>query len=196
MKRVMGGRLMAAVVVLLVLGLLGTGGITRAQGGPQIPPQSRPATPPAVGTIPKKIDIAKAAVDAQVEQALIVKGVMQDPSGPWVVAWYKETAKLGQVGNVVLAGHVDYWNVGPSVFYRVEQLQKGDEIDVTGADGKVYKYQVQWNKLIEVKNAPLQQLVGPTTNQSLTLITCGGTFDYSTGEYLQRSIVRATRIDA
>lgn len=152
------------------------------------------ATPTTAGTIPKSIQIKNADVNAQVEINQIINGVMQDPTGPWVISWYKETAKLGQIGNIVLAGHVDYWDVGPAVLYHVKDLKQGDKINVTGADGKVYTYAVQWNKLYQADNAPLQEIVGPTKDQSLTLITCGGTFDYDTGHYLERRVIRATRV--
>lgn len=153
-----------------------------------------PSAPVTTGTIPKAIQIAKADVNAQIEVRAIVNGVMQDPTGPWVVSWYEETARLGQVGNVVLAGHVDYWDVGPAVLYHVGNLQKGDVIDVTGADGQIYKYQVEWDQLFNAANAPLEEIVGPTKNQSLTIITCGGDFDYATGHYLQRRVIRAERM--
>ena len=38
----------------------------------------------------------------------------------------------------------------------------------------------------------LQDVVGPTDVPSVTLITCGGDFDYVNGEYLSRMVVRAT----
>lgn len=151
---------------------------------------------PAQGEIPVAIRIPDASVDADVEQNQIVKGVMQDPSGPWVVSWYKETDMVGQRGNSVMSGHVDYWGVGPSVFYTVGQLQPGAEIDVTGKDGTVYTYAVEWVKtytLQELTAETINSIVSPdaTTYPALTLITCGGDFDQAKGEYLGRTIIRA-----
>ncbi len=154
-------------------------------------------TPPSlaeVGAIPASLHIEKAQVDAQVEVIGIVNGQMQDPTGPWIVAWYKETAKLGEIGNAVIAGHVDYWDVGPSVFRYVSQLVKDDPIQVTGDDKQVYNYAVDWQKLYQADNAPIQEIVGTTKNESLTLITCGGEFDYATGHYLYRTVIRAHRV--
>lgn len=152
--------------------------------------------PPALiaqGAIPVSIQIAKASVDAQVETIEIVDGVMQNPTGPWVVSWYKETAKLGEIGNAVMAGHLDYWDVGPAVFYNITKLIKDDEIDLTGDDGQNYKYTVQWIRNYDTADAPIQDIVGPTDDESLTLITCGGPFDYANGVYLQRTVVRSLR---
>jgi sortase (surface protein transpeptidase) len=151
-----------------------------------------PLPPEAVGVIPVAIQIDKAQVNAQVEIIEIVNGVMQDPTGPWVVSWYKDTAKLGEIGNIVMAGHLDYWDVGPAVFYNITKLEKDDPISVTGDDGQTYTYTVDWIRNFDDANAPIQEIVGPTDAQNLTLITCGGPFDYSTGHYLQRTVVRST----
>jgi hypothetical protein len=143
------------------------------------------------GFTPVSISIQKAGVDAIVETREIVDGVMQDPTGPWVVSWYKETGRLGVPDeNVVMAAHVDYWDVGPAVFYNIRVLAEGDEVDVTGDDGNVYRYAVEWQKLFDADNAPIQDIVGPTDESALTLITCGGQFDYANGHYISRTVVR------
>ncbi|MGH2535211.1 MAG: class F sortase [Thermomicrobiales bacterium] len=146
------------------------------------------------GVEPVAIAIERAQVDAVIEIIEIVDGVMQNPTGPWVVSWYKETAKLGELGNAVMAGHLDYWDVGPAVFYNIGLLEQGDQITVTGENGEQYVYEVDWLENYDVANAPIQDIVGPTEDESLTLITCGGPFDYQTGEYLQRTVVRAHRV--
>jgi LPXTG-site transpeptidase (sortase) family protein len=148
----------------------------------------------AAGVTPVAIKIENAGVDAEVETIQIVDGKMEDPTGPWVVSWYKETAKLGELGNAVMAGHLDYWDVGPAVFYNVGSLQPKDPIQVTGDDGELFTYEVDWVKNYDSENAPISDIVGPTDNESLTLITCGGPFDYQNGVYLQRTVVRAHRV--
>lgn len=157
----------------------------------QQPPQvtSHIATPPIA------IRIDKAQVDADVEILDITNGVMANPTGPWVVSWYRQTSELGAGGNVVMAGHVDYWGVGPSVFYHLRDVQKGDRIVVTGADKAVFTYAVDWYQtfsMVELTGGKIQELVGPTGASTLTLITCGGEFDYANGEYLSRGVVRST----
>lgn len=149
------------------------------------------------GTVPMAIQIPDATVDAEVEQNQIVDGVMLDPSGPWVVSWYQETALLGEVDNVVMSGHVDYWDVGPAVFYTVAQLGDNAPITVTGKDGSTYTYAVEWVKTYDVAGLTketINEIVGPTDYRALTLITCGGEFDGE--EYLSRTVVRARLVDA
>jgi hypothetical protein len=145
---------------------------------------------------PVGLAIETAGIDAGIEALRVVDGAMQDPSGPWVVAWYENLGSLGTAGNVVMAGHIDYWNVGPAVFYNLSTLQPGDGVVVTGDDGKVYPFAVEWVRQYDSASMPLDEVAGPTPEQSLTLITCGGAFDYANGLYLQRTVVRANRAGA
>jgi len=93
-----------------------------------------------------------------------------------------------------MAGHIDYWNVGPAVFYSIDELLEGDEITVIADDGQVFTYAVEWVRQYDADDVPLDEVVGSTGTESLTLITCGGTFDYTTAEYLNRTVVRATLV--
>lgn len=135
----------------------------------------------------------KAGIDASIEALRVVDGAMPDPTGPWVVAWYENLGALGRAGNVVMAGHIDFWNVGPAVFYNLATLQPGDDIVVAGDNGKTYPFAVEWIRQYDSATMPLDEVFGPTAGQSLTLITCGGAFDYVNGQYLQRTVLRATR---
>lgn len=170
-------------------------------GGVRPGPVGEPA--PSVrrrGVEPVAIQVPVIGLDAQTEVKEIVDGVMQDPSGPFVVSWYRETANLGDTvkGNTVMAGHVDYWNVGPAVFYEIDALSEGDEIIVIGEDGTPFTYEFQWIEtypLEELTPEVIEEIVGPNEDQVLTLITCGGVFDTVSGEYLSRTVVRALLVD-
>jgi hypothetical protein len=159
--------------------------------------QDSPLPTAANPSAPAQITVENAGIDAQIETMEIVNGVMQNPTGPWVVAWYRQTATLGEQGNVVLAGHVDYWNVGPSVFFNLRDLVAGDVITLTGEDGRSYDYAMEWSEVFDLEaltSGGLQEVVGPTEVPSVTLITCGGEFDYVNGEYLSRMVVRGTLV--
>jgi hypothetical protein len=149
------------------------------------------------GFAPVELVVDKIGLDAPVEAGSIVDGVMQDPSGAWVVAWYAPLGKVGEGGNVVMAGHVDYWDVGPAIFQGVPSLVPGDVISVIGDNGEQYDYQVEWAQLFDVASQLTPEviqkdIVGDTCQESLTLITCGGEFNGQ--EYLQRFVVRANKI--
>lgn len=164
-------------------------GTTGLQAGPL---GINPALDP--GQIPVAMRIADAGVDAEVERQQIVDGQMLDPTGPWVVAWYEQTGRAGAIGNLVASGHVDYWGVGPSVFYNLTDVSTGALIDVVGRNGVVYTYAVTNSRRVNIQTLTVEEinspdLVGHTDYPALTLITCGGTFDGQ--EYLERDIVRA-----
>src|SRR5215216_3647030 len=161
-------------------------------------------TPAPEGVAPVELQIDSVGVDAPIELGAVTDGAMQDPSGPWVVSWYNQLGKIGEGGNVVLAGHVDYYNAGPdgtpgpAVFWNVRDLPTGDIIRVVGEDGENYEYAVQWTQpyaAAELTPDVIQNdIVGDTGQETLTLITCGGDFDPATGEYLQRWVVRANQV--
>jgi hypothetical protein len=152
-----------------------------------------PVRPRSHGVNPVAITISAANVEAEVETSSVVDGRMLDPTGPWVVAWYPETAKLGVLGNAVMAGHLDYWTVGAAVFWDIGKLNPQDEILVRGEDNYEYRYLVEWVKNYDANDAPISEIVGHTDSECLTLITCGGEFDEQTREYVQRTVVRSRR---
>lgn len=174
-----------------------TGGMRPGPVGVQPPMAGR-----RVGVEPTALRSEKAGIDAPIEPLQIVDGVMQNPSGPFVVGWYVETAKPGADGNAVMSGHVDYWNVGAAVFWELppprQALAEGDPIIVIGADGSEYTYAVEWQKMYNLDELTVEtingEIVGPTDKPSLTLITCGGDFDPVSGQYLSRYVVRATLV--
>ena len=123
-----------------------------------------------------------------------IDGVMQEPTTPYVVSWYRESALLGVPGNTVLAGHLNYWGVPEGVFHDLGALAAGDEIVLTGTGGKTYHYRVEWVALVDATVPPDASVVGPTTGESLTLITCGGQWNEAISRYERRTVVRATRM--
>ena len=163
------------------------------------PDGQRPLSASGAGVVPTAMTADKFSIDAEVYAADIVNGAMADPTGPYVVAWYQELAKLGQNGNVVVAGHVDYWSVGEAVFWKLWQpgAKSGDEIIMTGEDGSKHHYAVATSRAYDngsLTNDIIQkQIAGPTTIPVLTIITCGGTFNAVTGEYDHRIVVRCNR---
>jgi len=135
----------------------------------------------------------------RIDAPVVVKGldensVMESPDNAWDVAWYDFSARPGAGGNAVFSGHVDYVNVGPAVFWRLKELQAGDRIDVRFADGDSLSYGVTALNTFDAATAPIDRIVGPTSTDSITLITCAGTFDQRTRQYDKRLIVRAERI--
>ena len=57
----------------------------------------QPPVPPSAATLPVAIIVQSAGIDAEIETLNIVDGRLENPTGPWVVAWYQQSAELGFV---------------------------------------------------------------------------------------------------
>jgi LPXTG-site transpeptidase (sortase) family protein len=93
-----------------------------------------------------------------------------------LVGWHDLSAQPGQVGNTVLNGHS---NVHAQVFRRLPEVEVGDNILLTSGDHH-YQYRVSQKILVKEKGVSLQeriknaQLINPTSDERITLITCVG----------------------
>lgn len=122
-------------------------------------------------------------------------GEMEAPRTGNVVAWYDFSAQPAGSGNAVMSGHLD-WDKVVAVFWRLRELETGDEIRVQWADGRTYTYYVGWKQRYPNGQEPVGEIVGPTPQRTLTLITCDGKFDRTTRNYEERLIVRAALSDS
>jgi LPXTG-site transpeptidase (sortase) family protein len=93
-----------------------------------------------------------------------------------------------------MSGHVD-WSHNTAVFWGLKSLRPGDPIRVTGADGQVHTYAVEWNDVFPLQTAQIDRIVGPSKDSVLTLITCDGVYDTRQHMYSQRRVVRAQLVD-
>jgi LPXTG-site transpeptidase (sortase) family protein len=147
------------------------------------------------------LSIPSIGVDAGIYSRTIgTDGQMGNPSGPSDVIWYDFAANawtgLGGIpgqpnANVVIAGHVDYCcpSPAPAVFWSIRELQPGDTITVNTPQGPI-NYAVQWGQWTS-PDQDFTQFVAQTGQDSITLVTCIGTF--SAGHYSDRYIVRGVR---
>lgn len=138
--------------------------------------------PTSVDAIPTRLVIPSIALDKVIipvgVKPIIVEGKTY---GTWEVAdndvgWHNLSAKLGHVGNTVLAAHSD---IKAMVFQNLKYINLGDEITVySGFNGVAYRYTITQKLLVQevgvsletrIKNA---QLIAPTQDERLTLVTC------------------------
>jgi LPXTG-site transpeptidase (sortase) family protein len=153
------------------------------------PPQLEPSPAPVA-----RLDLPSLNVSAPVVSLGVLDGgLMESPRTPTDVGWYSFSARPGTTGNAVFAGHVDYANYGPAVFYHLRDLKSGDLIRVALEDGTTIAYQVTSTQIYEADSAPVQEIVGPTPNQTITLITCTGVFDRNALDYDKRLVVKGER---
>jgi sortase (surface protein transpeptidase) len=134
--------------------------------------------------------IPKIGLDTAVQQVgLDETGAVGVPSNYTDVAWYTASARPGNTGNAVIDGHLDSMT-GPAVFYRLGDLQPGDDVFVTTADGVELRFVVTALETYATDDAPTYSVFGPATAPQLNLITCDGTFDHAVHQYDQRLLVR------
>ncbi len=149
--------------------------------------------PPAKGAfVPIKLVIEKLGVQAGVEtKGIDSHNVMESPDHPNSVAWYRFTAQPGSGGNAVFSGHLDYWGVGPAVFWRLRDLQAGDSIDVVSGESTEVRYKLTQTWSYVTSTMPMQTVLAPSKEDQITLITCAGSFH--NGGYDHRLVVRAVK---
>jgi LPXTG-site transpeptidase (sortase) family protein len=165
------------------------------------PAQSTPAAADATATPDRKgVDVARLMIPSlEIDAPIITLGVdadgaMQTPDNPTDVAWYDFSGRPGEGSNIVMAGHLDYVNYGPAVFYRLKEAQAGDEVRLALVDGTVAPYRVIDVTFYDEATAPVEEIVGPTEREIVTLITCAGSFDRNAREYDKRVVLRAERV--
>jgi len=162
---------------------------------PETVPSPTEAPAPLSNAPISRIVLPGIGVDAPISvKSVDANGVMENPDGPWDVSWYDFTARPGSGSNAVFSGHVDYYDIGPAVFWRLRELTEYDLIQIRLEDGVVYEYQVIAMESVDAATADIGSIVGATEQEVITLITCAGTFDASVGEYDERLIVRAERV--
>ncbi len=177
----------AALTALTAL-LVGCGAESAgtAPAAPSIPPVASAAIP--LGT-PTRVEIPAIEVDeALVPVGLLDNGAMQTPDFG-LAAWYDLGPRPGEPGPAVVLAHVDS-KAGPDVFYRLRELQPGDQVTVHRKGGSA-TFAVDSLEQADKDGLPYDRIWPDTTEPVLRLITCGGSFDRSTGNYRDNVIVYA-----
>ena len=156
------------------------------------------------GPRPVRVDILGIFIDAPVITLGIGDDTIPDvPQRPDQIAWYNFSATPGQNNNAVFSGHVDWQTPQgdpiPGVFYRLRELHIGDTIIVTLENDDTLEYRVTGNVATSYDDPNVVRSMDPTIRDVITLITCGGSWEYDPardngGNYSHRVIVRAERV--
>ncbi len=151
---------------------------------------NEPADAAPAPASPVRVAIPAIDVDAEVvDVGLLPDGAMEVPDFG-LAGWYELGPKPGEVGPAVIAAHVDSRD-GPDVFFRLDELEAGDEIHVEDADGRVETFTVTSSELTPKDELPTERIWSSEDAPVLRLITCGGEFDRSARSYLSNTIVYA-----
>jgi LPXTG-site transpeptidase (sortase) family protein len=140
---------------------------------------------------PVELRIPTLGVRAAVSSAGIADdGQLDVPAEADAVVWYGAGSVPGAAGSAVIAGHVDYDGQRGS-FYNLGALERGDAIRVDLDDGTTHRFVVKRVERHAKSALPTDELFTRNGSPVLTLITCGGDFDRSTGHYTDNVVVRA-----
>jgi sortase (surface protein transpeptidase) len=204
----------AGAMLTVGLILLAAGGLFvwhAMTGGASLPSVGAQQIPAAVGTavparpnladiasplapsVPVRIEIPALAVNAPIMRlGRNSDGTVQVPplGNHHLAGWYEGSVTPGQAGSSVVLGHVDSYS-GPSVFFSIKNLLRGDVIDVARADGTVASFAVDGVQKVAKVLFPASAVYGNVPYPSLRLVTCGGPFDAGQGQYLDNIVVYA-----
>lgn len=146
--------------------------------------------------IPQNVRIPTINVDAEVESVgLDAKKRMDVPKIAENAGWYNLGARPGDIGNAVLAGHLDKADGTPAVFWEASKLKAGDEIFITDDKGKEYTFSVVRVETYPFDKFPLDEVFGQTSNAMLNLISCKGEWDEVTKNYSHRTVVYSQLVE-
>ena len=163
---------------------------------PSTAPPPVAAAPRLVRTVvsPNRIEIPKLKESAPIKPVgTTPDGELEVPLNPKVVGWWHYGAKPGaKSGTAILAGHVNYAGVTGSMA-RIGRLNPGDAVYVFGthnADNRTeVRFTVTGVRTYHKKALPYKQIFDQHSVGRIAIVTCGGPFDASTGNYLDNIVV-------
>lgn len=157
------------------------------------PPQPATAlqTPPAVAA---SLVIPKLNLDAPVVEAPVANQTWQVSHLGQSVGHLAGTAKPGETGNVVMAGHVSLADGQDGPFARLSDLQPGDEI-ILSSGGRRMAYQVSNTQIVEPTAIEVTYPSSASAGPEITLLTCTS-WDSVNQRYAQRLVVRGFLVGA
>ncbi len=130
-----------------------------------------------------------------VEVGVEASGRLEVPKSFDLIGWYKNGPRAGEDGNAIIAGHYDRIGGGPAVFFNLVKLSVGDEIEVTDEVGRVSRFRVYEVTYVDINDdQAVVKAYGATKEPILTLITCGGVWDYKLKDYSKRLLIKARKV--
>lgn len=163
---------------------------------PDIPTADAGLTAPAAVVSPVRLVIPQLEIDMDIEaMGLDADGAMALPAEAATAGWYRFGPGVhAPAGATVVAAHIDSWHDGIGPFSRLDDLAPGSAIQVAGSDGTSASYVVSEVRAVGKIDAPMAEVFDRGGDPRLTLVTCGGVFDSSTGHYVDNIIVTATPV--
>lgn len=139
--------------------------------------------------IPRFLTISKINLRSVIQGVgLTASGAIGIPTNYKDAGWFQFGVKPGQIGNAIMDGHVVTHSFGPGVFYKLNALAVGDNIEIDTAKSHL-TFRVVKKSEYNLKDAPLVEIFGPTSKRMLNLITCSGIWNQKIKMYDKRLVV-------
>jgi len=140
-------------------------------------PLSTPTSTSQMKAVPARLLIPTIGINASIEAVGVTpEGDLAVPArNPWEnVGWYSSGPHPGERGSAVIDGHLDRPGDSTAVFWRLRDVQVGDNVMVIDGTGTTLRFHVTAIALYPPQNAPIQQIFGNNSDSYLNLITCAG----------------------
>jgi hypothetical protein len=141
---------------------------------------------------PVRLRVPAVGVDAPVVPVGIQRGdgSIDIPFDVSLVGWYRFSSQPGRPGSSVVVGHVDSRAQGAGAFFRLRDVMPGSAVVVRLADGTMHRFRVVARRQYRKEALP-SRIYARSGRPVLTLVTCGGPFDQSTGHYMDNVVIFA-----
>jgi sortase (surface protein transpeptidase) len=155
------------------------------------PGEAPPFSQPAI-----RLSIPSIQVDTLIEYVgQKSDGSMDTPLNPRNVGWLRTGARIGEVGNAVIDGHLDWSSIGPAVFWNLSKLKPDDMVYVYTSLGTKLSFRVTESSAYPLNDYPQVKVFGESDRPNLNLITCNGSFDRASASYDKRLVVYTTLVE-
>ena len=109
------------------------------------------------------------------------------------IGWYRYGSSPGRPGATVLAAHVS-WNGAIGPFNQLAGLDPGARVDVQLEDDTARTYEVVERAIYDKDELPRSRIWRTTGDETLVLITCGGSFNPDINRYRENVVVYAVPV--
>ncbi len=141
--------------------------------------------------LPRYLKIPSLSVNSRVLSVGVnSKGAIGTPNNVFDTAWYNESAQPGKTGAMLIDGHISSWT-SHGVFYGLNILKPGDNMQIVRGDGVVFNYIVIKTQTYSADNVDMKAALAPLLpgTNGLNLISCSGDVSKGTSEFNQRIVV-------
>ena len=164
----------------------------------KVQPDLRPlvaSSAPLAASTPVRIDIAAVGITARIGPlGLNPDGTLEVPTDFARAGWYTGRPTPGEAGPAVIVAHRASRRGGPGAFWKLPDVQPGQQIVVTRADRRRVLFSVERIEQHRKDAFPTEAVYGPTDDTVLRVITCGGPFDPALGDHYRDNVIVFARM--